>query len=231
MTEKMSREWAQVTSMLNGPAIDLGPHLSDLFLHRPRELIEILARYKFAARMIGKPRRILDLDCGSGLGTWILAQSCGQALGIGDEEATVTDAAGRWQGKSISFATSAQFSSESGHFDAAVRLSWTRPNPGREDSFPLQSIVRRLEPKGVALLGGPARSFPWPPAGRSGARARAAKIDSLETELRRFFRHVFLFGCHGEIISTGDPASAPHFLALCAGKRIEPLPPEILEGP
>jgi hypothetical protein len=79
-------KWAPVVDLMNSVIGDKRIPLSGPFGQAltgdPERLLAELALYKFAAKMLGKRSRVLDLDAGDGIGTWVLAVECGAAHGV-----------------------------------------------------------------------------------------------------------------------------------------------------
>jgi hypothetical protein len=106
------------------------------------DLMADLTLYKFAAKMIGRDRRVLDLSCGSGLGTWVLARECGEAFGVEPEDALRTVAEESWPPDGIGFGPAPPEE----RFDGVVALR--RPQT-------LATVLPRLDADGVVVLADP----------------------------------------------------------------------------
>lgn len=95
---KETSRWQPVKDlMVNTPTIDID--VQSLGLNH----LDILNAYKFAAKLIGKNKRILDLGCRDGLGTWILAKECGSAVGISNHP---ENCKAQWKSDNIEFYSS-----------------------------------------------------------------------------------------------------------------------------
>ena len=84
--------WSCVTENLmnNVPEIDLGRYAAFWFHQTPRRVLHCMSYYKFASKLIGKGKRVLDVGCNEGLGTFLIGKECGFAKGVDfDEEAIV----------------------------------------------------------------------------------------------------------------------------------------------
>lgn len=82
-----------------------------------KDLMQLLSYYKFAAKMVGSGKRVLDLGCKEGLGSWLLAKECGYCLGI-DEYNHIERAKRNFQSEQIDFACQIE-----GRWDAIVALN------------------------------------------------------------------------------------------------------------
>jgi hypothetical protein len=135
--------WAPVTEWVDAQIgehrVALAGRMGELLAGDPEALLAELTRYKFAAKMLGRPRRVLELGCGDGLGTLVLAKECGAAHGV---DRDVARAAGNWVDDRVSFADG---DDGSGGWEGIVALAggWI-PAP--------HEAARRLAPSGMAVV-------------------------------------------------------------------------------
>lgn len=102
-TESKSN-WECVSRLIKDQKpIELGEATSDFFYNKPRKLLALLSYYKFAAKLIGKVNRVLDVKCGEGLGTYVLAKECGQTKGIDKSAEAIQSAASNFGDKNLKF--------------------------------------------------------------------------------------------------------------------------------
>ena len=106
MSEERSR-WESVademSDRLAGRRVEFGRHVSYWFENSPRRALYSMSYYKFAAKMIGGGKRVLDVGCGEGLGTWLLAKECGYARGLDLDENAIGVARRNWDDERIDF--------------------------------------------------------------------------------------------------------------------------------
>ncbi|HEX6713420.1 MAG TPA: class I SAM-dependent methyltransferase [Thermoleophilaceae bacterium] len=195
MTEERA-EWRSVADAMGeklaGRAIALGGERLAALAERPEALLAELTLYKFAAKMLGRRGAVLDIGCGDGLGTWILAKECGRAVGIDQDPQAVELAASSWRDENVSFEVGQ--SPHAGEWSAVVALHLTTPEPVAE-------VAASLDPAGVAVFA---------------AAAEAMEPDALETAANACFAHVFRFSAHGELIHAGSAAGAGHTVVVSA---------------
>src|SRR5690348_5281888 len=98
--------WDNVASFMKGKlkSISLGKQASDCFHRTPRQMLNSLSYYKFAAKMIGKERRVLDVGSKEGLGTFLLAKECGYSKGIDLDAEAIVRAQSNFAGENLAFA-------------------------------------------------------------------------------------------------------------------------------
>jgi hypothetical protein len=145
VTSDERSNWAPVTDWVEDQIGDhrvvLGGRLNDLLGTDPEELLALLTKYKFAAKMLGRPRRVLELGCGDGLGTLVLAKECGSAHGV---DRDVDRASRNWIDDRVSFAAR---DDGAGGWDGLVALA--------EGSTPApREAAARLTPSGMAVVRG-----------------------------------------------------------------------------
>ena len=80
--------WEKYGANQKMAGITLGSHTSFQLNKSPRRLLFGMARYKFAQKMIGVGKDILELGCSDGFYTYVLAEKAKYVLGVDfDEEA------------------------------------------------------------------------------------------------------------------------------------------------
>ncbi len=195
-----------------------GRHVSYWWRHSPRRALHSMSYYKFAAKLIGKGQRVLDVGCGEGLGTWLLARECGWARGIDFDQESIRVAQANWQTAGVSFVCEDVLRLQPEPFDAVVSFDFVEHlEPERVSAF-LRLVGRCLPPEGVLVVGTPnirAQEFASPVA-RAG-HVNCYSPDRLETEMRTRFRHVFMFGANDEVVHTGFLPMAHYLLAVGCG--------------
>jgi 2-polyprenyl-3-methyl-5-hydroxy-6-metoxy-1,4-benzoquinol methylase len=207
--------WDEVTEMMGDKRIVLGRYLAYWFERSPRRALHYASYYKFAAKMIGKDKRVLDVGCSEGLGTWILAAECGFARGIDSDEAAIAVARSNWPPERAEFVCGDFLEAPAGRYDAVVNfdvIEHIRPeNAGRF----LERMAANLVPHGVAVVGTP--NEPGQVYASEVSRAGHVNVytaERLDAELRRYFGHVFMFGGNDEVVHTGFAPMAHYLLAL-----------------
>jgi len=153
--------------------------------------------YKFAAKMIGKKKRVLEIGCGEGFGTWILAKECGFAKGIDANKNAIKTATANWKGPRVDFECVALIDTAPQPWDAVV---WFE----RRGHLPPPSfwniLKRNLTHNGIAVIG------TW---GKNG----------VEKPLSRHFTHLFKFTAHDGMILAGHSGFAKGAIFLGCRKK------------
>ena len=76
------KKWDKVAELFGNDRITLGPHYTSMLRDDPKKLLFMMSRYKFAAKIIGKNQRVLDVGCSEGIGTAILAHESKWTVGV-----------------------------------------------------------------------------------------------------------------------------------------------------
>jgi 2-polyprenyl-3-methyl-5-hydroxy-6-metoxy-1,4-benzoquinol methylase len=212
--------WLVVKEGMRLEPITLGSHVSYWMRHSPRRLLYSQSYYKFAGKLIGPGRSVLDLGCGEGLGTWVLAKECGRAQGVDFDAEAIAAAKTNWQSDAIQFSCEDFFEARLGRFDAIVALDVIEHIPAEQSEGWIRMIQEHLTEYGIAILGTPnitAQQY-------ASEVARAGHVnlysgDRLRDQLKRHFHQVFLFGANDEVVHTGYLPMAHYLIAVCCRKR------------
>lgn len=218
-----SREiWQKVTELNHKEGFRLGPVNASTWLRDPRHLGFVLARYKFAAKMLRSCTAILEVGCGEGLGTLMLVRDTpARVVGIDFDEAQIDyaqhEVEPHGQGR-LSFVCG-DATSPTGtpaRFDGLLCLDVIEHIEPSEESNFLANCLSNLRPGAVAIFGTPSlasNAFASPPS-RLG-HINLFDPDRFTNTLEKHFSHVFLFSMNDEMVHTGYAKMAHYLLALC----------------
>ncbi len=208
-------KWTEVKALMNVPSMAVGASLSNCLRHSPREFIHSMSYYKFASKLIGTDRRVLDIGCGEGLGTWLLAVECGFAEGIDTDDELIQIARANFPDQRIAFRCTDLFSGPGMGWSGIVCIDHPEHlRPETAERF-VALLWDRLTEDGVAVVGG-LESAP------ETCRATTDSSSRVEKLLNRFFSHVFVFGTHEDVIQMGFLPMSPYYLVVACGKREQP---------
>jgi 2-polyprenyl-3-methyl-5-hydroxy-6-metoxy-1,4-benzoquinol methylase len=215
-TETMSN-WSCVTQLLeNEQPIELGRYNAHITLRTPRRMLYCLSYYKFAAKMIGEGKRVLDVGCNEGLGSWLIAKECGFCQGIDFDQEAIAMAQKNFKDPSIQFDALDFFNMAPGQWDALVNFDVIEHiYPEHAPAF-VKKAASSLVPEGVAIFGTPSaisQEFASPISKRG--HVNIYTHERLYQEMSQYFEHVFLFAANDEVIHTGYLPLAHYFIALC----------------
>ena len=242
MTQTQTQScWDPVKELMDGAApVQYGPMHAYHATHSPRRMLYTMSYYKFAAKMIannlGERRgRVLDIGCGEGLGTWLLAKECGSAHGLDIDADLIDVARENWQapGSDVSVTQNTQSSAS---FDCSDFLQ-AKPDPDQlydgvasmdviehilpdnADHF-IANIAAHLTEAGVAVVGTPnITSRQYASAVTNAGHVNMYSGESLQAAFEKHFHHVFVFAANDEVIHTGFFPMAHYLIALACGRK------------
>jgi len=223
-------QWQKVTALNINESISLGSIYTEFLLSDPKCFGFVLARYKFAAKMLARKKAILEVGCGEGIGTMMLAcETRARVTGI-DFDSTQIDYARRnlWEPfarlrpaekdrltfRSHDFVAARD---DLGEFDGLVSLDVIEHVPqGEEEDRFLRRCHELLVAGGVAIIGTPndyASSY-------ASERSRLGHINLFKPDryvetLERYFGNVFLMSMNDEVVHTGFNKMAHYLIAIC----------------
>jgi 2-polyprenyl-3-methyl-5-hydroxy-6-metoxy-1,4-benzoquinol methylase len=186
----------------------------------PRRLAFVLARYKFAAKMLSGMSRVLEVGCADAFATRIVAQEVGSVTAVDFDPAFIDDVKARMDPK---WPIDARLHDMlqgpvAGVFDAAYAVDVLEHIPAdKEDAF-LANIVASLTDSGVLLVGIPSiqsQAYASPPS--KAGHVNCKDGPGLRATMTRHFRNVFIFSMNDEVVHTGFYPMAHYLFALACG--------------
>lgn len=214
--------WQPVKDIMQqAAAVTFGKHISYWFRNSPRRALHSMSYYKFASRMIGEQKTVLDIGCGEGLGTWLLAKECGFATGIDLDNDAISIASANWSNETIRFIDSDflhyNFTSS---FDAVVNFDVIEHiHPDHTGAF-LDKVMSILPQEGIFIAGTPnSYSQQYASEISKAGHINVYSPEALEAQMRQYFRHVFCFSANDEMVHTGYNKLAHYLLVLCCNKK------------
>lgn len=217
---KEGKGWGEVKKLLNKPRLCFGEHLSYWFYHTPRRLLHSMSYYKFAAALIGPKKKVLDIGCAEGLGTWLLAYECGSAIGIDLDAEAIARAQENWKDKRIAFKHRDFLTVDFKRVDAVVNFDVIEHILPKNTLIFFSKICNALVHNGVAIIGTPnITSNKYASYMSKSGHINLYSAKRLKQEMERHFSHVFMFGANDEVVHTGFFPMAHYLIAVGCRKR------------
>jgi len=210
----------EVKDLMAHRPVVLGRYVAYWLNRSPRRALHSMSYYKFAAKMIGSSKRVLDVGCGEGLGTWLLAAECGYARGLDFDQQSIETARGNWDDPRIAFGSENFLETDMGTWDALVSFDVVEHiQPANVAAF-WERTAACLAHDGVAIVGTPnITSTPYASPIAHLGRSNLYSGERLETEMRRYFEHVFMFAGNDEVVHTGYLPMAHYLISVGCRKR------------
>jgi 2-polyprenyl-3-methyl-5-hydroxy-6-metoxy-1,4-benzoquinol methylase len=225
-TEEHAR-WQPVIDLMAGAApVTFGSMHSYQARRSPRRLLFTTSYYKFASKLIsantGNNSRVLDIGCGEGLGTYLVAKECGFARGLDFDADLIETAQQNWTDANTSFAV-ADFldsSERTEPYDAAINFDVIEHiQPQHAETF-IAGMKAHLQPDGLAVVGTPNQtSAVYASAVTNAGHVNLYTGERLYEEMSAHFRSVFMFGANDEIVHTGFFPMCHYLIAVGVGAR------------
>lgn len=215
-------QWKEVTNMMDKREVSLGRYLSYWFENTPRRALYYSSYYKFASKLIGKNKRVLDVGCSEGLGTWMLSKECGFAKGVDLDEVAISIAMQNWEGDGIEFWCGNFFDASPEPMDAVVSFDVIEHILPENRKLFFNNFTGNLRHDGIAIIGTPSlESQQYASEVSKAGHINVYSYERLEEEMNQYFEHVFMFCANDEVIHTGFPRMA-HYLIAVGCKKIIP---------
>jgi 2-polyprenyl-3-methyl-5-hydroxy-6-metoxy-1,4-benzoquinol methylase len=189
----------------------------------PRRLVFMLSRYKFVAKMLAGLDHVLEIGCGDGFGTRIVAQAVKRVTGIDFDpdyiESAVATMNPRWPADF--YWHDVLEAPVQGNFDAVFALDVLEHiDKSQEERF-LRHALHGLLPNGVCIIGMPSlESQPYASAGARMGHVNCKEQPDLKALMQRYFHNVFMFSANDEVVHTGFSKMSHYNIALCCGRRL-----------
>ncbi|MDQ5985803.1 MAG: Ubiquinone biosynthesis O-methyltransferase, mitochondrial [Syntrophus sp. SKADARSKE-3] len=219
---KAEKDYWQSVRPEGADKITLGDYYSHVLRHDTRFLLFSLARYKFAAKMIGQEPRysVLELGCNEGIGTLLLSENASHVTGVDFDGGSIKWALANLENDRVHFKEDNFLGKKYGDFDAVVSLDVIEHIlPGNQDLY-LQTILANLAEDGFCIIGTPnvtASSH----ASKESAEGHVCLYGAqdLKAFFLKGFKNVFVFGMNDEVVHTGFAAMCHYLFVLACNKR------------
>ena len=203
-------------------SVKLGPWTSYSLLHDPKHLGFVLARYKFCAKMLEGMDRVLEVGCGDGFGTPVIAQAVKNVVAIEPEIRHIKGNRQRLnQLKNVEFkAMSICDQVPEGKFDAAFSIDVVEHLDKPLNKLFFENQCACLVDDGVCIIGTPnitANKY-------ASERSRVQHINlysqaSLKSMMLKYFKRVFIFGMNDEVLHTGYAPMCHYIFGMGVGLK------------
>lgn len=154
--------------------------------------VEHLSRYKAVSDIV-KGKSVLDLACGDGYGSFIIAENAKYVLGIDISQETIDSASKKYIKENLTFqqGSADQIPIKDGQFDVVISFETVEHLPSLVQKKFLQEIRRVLRPDGILIMSTPDKKL------YSDARNYCNKFhikefyrDEFEQFLKQFFSQI-----------------------------------------
>ena len=199
----------------------LGINSSAWFQRDPKAMVYTAAKYKFVAKMLEGSERVLEVGCGDGFGTPIVAQQVKALEGIDFYKPHIEEARHNVVLPNLTFHSGDFLDGNEawrGAFDGIYALDvLEHVDPEQEERF-LKTILVCLDPDGVFICGMPTlASQAYASEYNKAAHINCQHPAQITATLKKYFKAVFSFGMNDEMLHTGFDMMRQYQINLCAG--------------
>lgn len=180
-----------------------------------------LARYKFIAKNIKKTDSVLELGCGSGLGTIYFSQYAKSAFGLDIKSTEIEEARQISKRENASFECGDFFDYKfKEKFDVVVNLDVIEHLDEQLGKKLVAKMSELISDNGIAIIGTPS-FYSWP---HQGALSRASHVKcydlpELDSLISKYFARTLCFSMNDEIVHTGHYKMAWYYFIIAFGKK------------
>lgn len=212
--------WGKVVNSLGNKQVELGQHWSYNLLNDPKRLAFVLSRYKFAAKMCSRNKRVLELGSSEGIGTPILSEFAQQYTGVDMDKDAIESAKRNWTNDKVKFIEDDFLGKSYGIFDTIVSLDVVEHiREGSEYLF-WDTIYNNLGKDGIGMVGTPnITSTPYASQTSQLGHVNMFSAERLRECMERLFHNVFVFGINDEIVHTCFMPMSHYLIALGCNRK------------
>jgi 2-polyprenyl-3-methyl-5-hydroxy-6-metoxy-1,4-benzoquinol methylase len=206
-------------------SLKLGPWTSYSLLHDPKHMCFVLSRYKFCSKILTDKKNILEVGCGDGFGTPIVASGDKFLLGIDTDSRLIRGDTERLDSiKNIRFATHdmCQSSVHYGNslFDGAFSIDVIEHLDSELELSFMKNICGSISEDGIYVMGTPNITANTYATYRSKVQHINLKsFESLHTLMCEYFKNVLMFSMNDEIVHTGYGSMAHYLFSVGIGVK------------
>lgn len=214
--------WQNVKSSLDHTHFTLGPYFGYQMVHTPRHLLFTLSRYKFAAKMlpVGKKLNVLEMGCGEGVGTLMLAEQGHNVTGVDFDGNAIQHAQESITNENIRFKEGDFLIYRDKPVDAVVSLDVIEHIEKKLEVAYCETIVENLTDTGFAIIGTPnitANQYASKPSQIGHVNLFSA--ERLQELFSQYFHNVFNFGMNDEVLHTGFSPMCHYLFVVACNKK------------
>lgn len=190
--------------------------------HDILQLFIRLARYKFVARMISKTDTVLDVGCGSGLGSIFLSQHCKYVYGCDVKLTEIEDARKINRRKNVEFLHTDLFKLDKAKkYDVIVAMDVVEHYSVRQAQKLLQEMSLHVNAQGILIIGTPSKySYPYQGKLSQASHKHCYDQEELVRLIGKFFHRTLPFSMNDELVHTGFGKLAWYYMVIGMYKKI-----------
>lgn len=186
------------------------------------KLLTRLARYKFVARLIKKTDNVLEVGCGSGIGSIFLSQHSKHVTGIDIKTTEIKDARLVNRRKNVSFQVIDLYDlPQSQKFDVVCALDVIEHFSVKDGEKMIAKMSKHVRSNGMLVIGSPS-IYSYPHQSQLSRTSHIKCYDQAELVelIGRYFKRILPFSMNDEIVHTGHPKLAWYYFVMGLYKKL-----------
>ena len=220
MAEKQYQK--SIKAVLKKGSDQLGLMTTWAYHDDPKRLAFTFARYKFVAKMLSGLNDVLEVGCGDGFISRVVAQTVSNLTAIDFDKSFIDDANSRSTGK-----TEIRFihhdilkGSLKGKYDGIYTLDVMEHIEKADEEKFIKNIIKSLKVNGVLIVGMPSlQSQKYASPQSKAGHVNCKDQSELKAVMGAYFHNVFIFSMNDEVVHTGFGQMSNYNIALCCGKK------------
>ncbi|MBM3708368.1 MAG: methyltransferase domain-containing protein, partial [Actinobacteria bacterium] len=186
--------------------VNLPPEYSYFVQEDLHRLLIRLARYKFVARIIKNTDYLLEVGCGSGLGSIFLSQHCAYVTGIDIKTTEIKEAMVLNKRENVSFKTEDFFNiSDEELYDGVVALDVIEHLSEKQGLLFIEKAAKHIKSNGMFIIGTPSiYSHPYQSKLSKASHVKCYDLKELEILIENNFCRTISFSMNDELVHTGN---------------------------
>lgn len=190
----------------------------------PRGLLFSLARYKFVSKMFESKKNVLEVGCGDGWYSKIVAQTVGK-LTISDNDSTfIKNIKENKKTRNIKIILHDMIKSPtSKKFEGIYLLDVFEHIEKTKENIFLNNLKKSLTKSGILIIGVPSLEFQKYVKKPDPTHVNCKTADQLKSSLLKHFENIFMFSMNDEVVHTGYKKMSNYFIAVCTNKKTNKL--------
>lgn len=207
----------------------LGTRTSFSIYDDPIHIVFVLARYKFIARMLAGKTSVLEIGCGDGIGTLIVAEFVDRVIAVDmDKQLIESNKKMLTRIKNIQFQAfdyckdtpRGQPRFNRGQFDAVFSIDVMEHIPKTLEPTFMTHTCMNLKQHGICIIGTPnVTADQYASVSSRGYHINLKSQDSLRKLLETYFYNVFMFSMNDEVVHTGFGPMAHYLFGIGVGVK------------
>jgi SAM-dependent methyltransferase len=203
--------------------INLPPEYANFIHENLIHFLIRLSRYKFVARQLKSSDDVLEIGCGSGLGSIFLSQYCSSVIAIDTKGSEIKEAIAMNKRDNLKFEQRDLFEfSDKKKYNVIVAMDVIEHLEEEDAKKMLNKMTSLLKEDGILAIGTPSKySYPYQGELSKASHVKCYDKDELIKLVEQFCCRTLFFSMNDEIVHTGHHKMGWYYFVLAFLPRIK----------